>query len=950
MGRQRRLRFAFTINMTSRLRLLILAGLAAALPAVLPASPARGGELAAADRDAIARAHALVQAGRRASGFAVLDSLHTVSVARGDSALRLAVLTTKGGHLSWAGDARAAEPLLTAAVALAAAEGDSALYSRAAMWLGNALLNLARYDDARALLERALPTAVRIADHEREGFMRLGLAYVDLVEGRFEAARRGYEQALDLLRRSGNRFGELDALTGLGRAHDQLGDPDRAYACYLEVAELAQRYGWKENEVEALNNLGTNEFYRGDPAAALDHLRLARELARSLGNPYREVTPAGNVARTLADLGRYDEAAACIDSTLALCREHGYADEEVVLLHRLAELRLEQGDLGAAMRIYRQILDRGEAVAARRRMAAYAGAARVLAAMDSTAAALDLLEGPARALRPALPADYLMEHDLARAELRLAADQNEGAIDLALAADRQAELLKRLTERVTALTIAGRAAIRLGRPEKARRYLELGAEQWEGMRARPSDPEWRERRAGGQELYTAMIELLLAFPADATPAARTRAAFDAAQRFKSRTLLERMRGPRAASASSPPPVSLAALEQDVLREREVLLDYFVGQDSSFLFAVSRRGTTVVELPGAAEFSARVHLFRDLLAMPALEAGVRAAEPIAAAGREVASLVLGSAAALLCEVDRIVIAPDGPLYELPLDALPLPGGADGLEWIGLRHVISRVPSAAFLAQARARGRERGAPSTPFNGRALLGSGSRRGEGPFLPGARAEVKSLAGYAGMHTGPATLAATRAEAVAGLAAYDLLHFAAHTELNDQVPWRSSVVIGPARGGEEPWHVHADEVAALPLRAHLVVLSACESAGGRVLYGEGLQGLSSAFLAAGVSSVVATLWPVEDRSTAVFMHHFYAALSRGAPAGEALRAAKRVLASRSELAAPFYWAGFVLAGDPDMDVDLDRNAWPERALGVGGMAAGILALWLSMSRRRAPE
>jgi len=944
--------FPLVIRMIPSVRLLLLASVAAALVPALHARPAGAGELPAAERDAVARAHELVQAGRRAAGFAVLDSLLAVSAARGDVALRLAVLTTKGGHYSWSGEASSAEPLLTEALALATAERDSALYARAAMWLGNALLNLGRYEDARALLERALPTAIRIADREREGFMRLGLAYADLVEGRFDAARRGYEQSLVLLRQTGNRFGELDALTGLGRAHDQLGDPDRAHACYLEVAELARRHGWKENEVEALNNLGTNEFYRGDPAAALENLRAALELARSLGNPFREVTPAGNIARALAGLGRYDEASACLDSTLALCREHGYADEEIEILNRLAELRFEQGDPSGTMEVYRQILGRGDAVTAWRRINAYAGAARALAAMDSVGEALALIEGPARALRPALPADFLMEHDLVRAELLLAAGRNEEALGLALAADRQAAVLKRLTERVSALTVAGRAAIRLGRPEEARRHLVLGAEQWEAVRMLPSDLEWRERRAGGQALYTTLIELLLALPADAPPAERTRVAFEAAQRFKARTLLERMGGPRAVSMPAPPPVSLTALEQDVLREREVFLDYFVGENSSFLFAVSPRGTAVVALPGAAELSARIHLFRDLLAMPAMDAGAHGAEPIVAASREIASLVLGSAAAMLGDAGGIVLAPDGPLYDLPLDALLLSGAE---EPIGLRRVVARVPSAAVLAQLRARAgdRSRDQPrAAAFRGLALVGGGSGRGneqgEDAFLPGARAEVRSLAGYAGIHTGPGPDGATRDAAIGDLAAYDLLHFAAHTELNEQTPWRSSVVLGPVRGGEEPWPVHADEMASLSLRARLAVLSACESARGTVLYGEGLQGLSSAFLAAGVSSVVATLWPVEDRSTALFMHCFYAALSRGEPAGEALRTAKQALADRSAYRAPFYWAGFVLSGDPEVELPLARNAWPARTLAVGAAALGLLALWLGMSRRLA--
>jgi tetratricopeptide (TPR) repeat protein len=924
--------------------LLALVGMAVARHV----SPAPAAELEPAERDAIAGAHALVQAGKSDAGFAVLDSLLAVAAAHGDSALRLAVLTTKGGHLSWSGEARAAEPLLTEAVALAVAERDSVLYARAAMWLGNALLNLGRYDEARSLFERALSTAMRIADREREGFIRLGLAYVDLMDGRFDAARRGYEQALALLRAAGNRFGELDALTGLGRAHDQLGDPDRAHACYIQVATLARRHEWKENEVEALNNLGTNEFYRGDPAAALRYLREALAIARGLGNPYRVVTPSGNVARALADLGRYDEAAAALDSTLALCREHGYADDEIELLSRLAELRVEQGDLGAAMAIYRDILARGDQVKPWRRIGVYAGAARVLAAQDSTAAALALLQGPARALRPAIPADFCMEHDLVEATVLLAAHRDEEALRLALAASAEAAALRRLDDRVDALAVAGRAALRLGRPEEAWRHLELGAEQWESMRARLSEPEWRERRAGGQALYATMIELLLAFPAGTPAPERTRAAFEAAQRFKARTLLERMRGPRAASAPAPPAVALAALEEHVLREREVLLDYFVGEESSFLFVVSRRGTTVVPLPGAAELTARIHLFRDLLATPPGDGGARAAASVAAVAREIAALVLGPMASPLGDAGTILLSPDGPLYDLPFDALLLVSGPAGREPADLRRVIARVPSAAVLAQIRTRIAGGDVPPARFSGLAVAGGGREQGESVLLPGAQAEVQGLARYAGIHTGSASARTTRDAAARELAAYDLLHFAAHTELNAEIPWRSAVVIGPAGGEDEPWHLHADEMAALSLRARLVVLSACESAGGTVLYGEGLQGLSSAFLAAGVSSVVATLWPVDDRATALFMRHFYAALSRGMPAGTALGAARREIAARPEYGAPFYWAGFVLSGEPQVTLPLERKAWLAHILAAALAAVCVTVLWFRMSRRRA--
>ena len=139
--------------------------------------------------------------------------------------------------------------------------------------------------------------------------------------------------------------------------------------------------------------------------------------------------------------------------------------------------------------------------------------------------------------------------------------------------------------------------------------------------------------------------------------------------------------------------------------------------------------------------------------------------------------------------------------------------------------------------------------------------------YPPTDRAAAAIVDALAALYCLDGVSEATRATAVADLAAYDLLHFAAHTELNQQAPWRSSVVIGPVRNDEESWRVHADEMAALSLRARLVVLSACESARGMVLYGEGLQGLSSAFLAVLLAFLLAR---VSRQKTPLSHEHFH--------------------------------------------------------------------------------
>jgi hypothetical protein len=141
-------------------------------------------------------------------------------------------------------------------------------------------------------------------------------------------------------------------------------------------------------------------------------------------------------------------------------------------------------------------------------------------------------------------------------------------------------------------------------------------------------------------------------------------------------------------------------------------------------------------------------------------------------------------------------------------------------------------------------------------------------------------------------------------------------------------------------------DLAALELRADLVVLSACRSAGGVVVAGEGVQGLTSPLLQAGARSVVATGWKVGDRRTVGFVEDFYRALARDLPVGEALREAK--LAALRRGAPPGEWAAFTLVGDPLVTIPLREPSpgrrWWLAAAGLAGAAA--LAAYLARTRR----
>src|SRR5207249_289422 len=148
------------------------------------------------------------------------------------------------------------------------------------------------------------------------------------------------------------------------------------------------------------------------------------------------------------------------------------------------------------------------------------------------------------------------------------------------------------------------------------------------------------------------------------------------------------------------------------------------------------------------------------------------------------------------------------------------------------------------------------------------------------------------------------------------VLHLATHGRADENDPARSGLWLAAASAAGQPDSTAApgflsvDDILGLRLHAELVTLSACETGLGRLERGEGVMGLTRAFLAAGARSVVVSLWRVNDRSTALLMEGFYRALlPPHLPREEALAEAKRALLAAAETRSPYYWAPFVLVG-----------------------------------------
>lgn len=935
-----------------RPRLLLPVLLSLACPLVAGAAAPASSPAAFAPDSVFVRADRFLRQGAADSVLGLAVPVLERAVAAGDRDIELRARLLQAGGLAMLGRLGESEQAARRAQALAAQVAKPGPGRTARRWLGYALLGQGRAAEATAVYAALRDDARAAGDAREEAYALLGLSYQLLSRGEAVGAREGYERADSLFVAVGERTIALDAEIGLARALGAEGRYREMRRLYEKIIRDGGELGQARAAGYAMNNLGSYEYQAGDPGRAVDYWERTLAARRRTGNPAALVTPAANLAMAHMALGAFDEARASLLDLLATCRQGRYREQEALILEQLATIEQAHGRGEEARALWRQVLDMG----------ADAGATGLEAAIEIPGSLLLAgRPGPAAAfadsLRAALPrsADA---YQMARLELTraracaalgrqrdaatIAADARAAFRDGGFGTDELAALL------ATALAERELAAVEPARADSALAHLQEACRLWDDVRAVPRDPQWRERRGTlGTSIHLALAGMLLAHPASAPAGERARRAFDAMQGYKARTLLERRLGPDAFAAGAveaQATVTLAQVQQQVLAPGEVLLDYYLGDEGSLVFIVTRDGCRAAALPEAGHWRGPVALFVDLVAATA---GGGSPVDCGPAARRLSRALLDPCAAELAGARHVLVSADGVLNRLPFELLPAPGRGDVP--LGIACEVTRVPSASVLASVRGAAPVRGsADAGRTGGLVLVAGGQAKGVAP-LRGAAREASWLerrfrrvsrleAGGAGAEKGQWLAAASGAAA---------LHIPAHSEVYDQRPWNSRIRVGTDPDGTPRWLVSAD-IAAVPLDVPLVVLSSCSSAGGQALSGEGVLGLTGAFLATGPRAVVASLWDVDDALTAVFMERFYGELAGGATVAGALSATRRALAAAPATAAPAAWAGFVVVGDGSRTVALAGRPSPARQAALGGAAAlGVLGgVWLARRGR----
>lgn len=796
-------------------------------------------------------------------------------------------------------------------------------------------------DVSQALDAYRAALATRPGDLDPRGaavtLMRMGQLHLNVAD--WQAAFETMHQALALARRAKDVRNESSILSNLGVAYSRVGDAEEA-GRYLGMAlTLARQVDNRTVQANVLATLGIEAYSKGELAQSRDYFQQALALQVAITDQRGQANTLRYLATTQLALGRTDEALASITASL----DRSQAAQSPSGLATLAAVHDALGDHATALSAYERAIDRARQVRARDQEVS------VLARYGRLLASLDRLDEARDALTQAVELHETLRAGLADADQRMhyasrAVTPYQAYIDVLMALEARAPGQGHARE-----------AFRTAERARGRGLLDLLAASSVDLREGVDrDLLDRERSLRWRLNAKAAIQtsLLMNGQRERRLARLEQEIADLARAWRETSTAIRQQSPAYASLNEPEPLSADEVA-GMLDDRTVLLEFAPGEGRSWLFAVTRSTFDSFPLPGREVIERAARDVHRLLTARQPASGdtptsrqariARADRDLRTRGAALSELVMGPIADRLAAEWRgwrLAVVAAGALEYVPIAALPPPRAAGPGTTMVARHEVVALPSASSLPFLRRDGPRRvaakaiaivadpvfeaddprvlrsGQPPPPADPADATSAAIARASLTRLPFSRAEAQAVAAQV-----PASslLQATDFEASLELATsgrlndYRIVHLATHGLVDTARPELSGLALSlvDRNGRRRDGFLRLNTIYNLRLSADLVVLSACQTALGKEIAGEGLVGLTRGFMQAGARRVIASLWQVNDAATAELMTRFYAGLlQRRLTASAALRAAQREMAADPRWSAPYYWAGFVLQGD----------------------------------------
>ena len=658
-----------------------------------------------------------------------------------------------------------------------------------------------------------------------------------------------FHRALDISQKQNEPFFEAVATGSIGLSYMRRAHYDEAIDWLTKALSQFRRIDNQYSVAKVLGNLGWCYYEMGDWDQALAFSQAAEELSTKLGVVRDQGVWLNNIGSIHFDRGEYDLAAQGLERSLALARKLQNRSLIAYSLTDLASLKIEQKDFDAADRY------NSESLAIRIADNDHAGLLHSL-------------------LNSAWIATGTGKLQSAEADFKRVAAQCGNDAD----AKWQAQ--------------AGLAhtAVLESHFEHASKSFQSAMATVDDARSQLHVEEHRLSFVGtATSLYNDYLDFLVSQN-------RIEDALAVAEHSRARTLAEGLGiKPASLEDKSTRPTEIAR------RQHAVILAYWLKPEHSYLWAITPTKVFLFKLPADTEINAVVQAYRKALTGPR--------DPLETAndsGQQLYQMLVAPAVKLIPANSRVVIIADGSLYGLNFETLVAPAPKPHY-WID-DVTISNANSLAMLRTSPIERQQNAKPTLLLIGNPVSASP----DFPALPQAQQEIREVAAHFPT-TGETVIDGAKATPASYLNSdpsnFSYIHFVAHGTASRLSPLDSAVILSPQG---DSYKLYARDIVEKPLHADLVTISACYGSGSRSYSGEGLVGLSWAFLRAGARNVIASLWEANDVSTPRLMDSMYTAISHGDDPAAALHAAKlAMLHSDSIYRRPFYWAPFQLYVGP---------------------------------------
>ncbi|MFN6499714.1 MAG: tetratricopeptide repeat protein [Nostoc sp. DedQUE01] len=807
--------------------------------------------------------------------------------------------------------------------------------------IGNVYNSLGEKQEALKYYNQALPI-LRVVENRRMEAVTLsniGTVYDSL--GEKQQALKYYNQALPIRRAVKDREGEAATLNNIGGVYNSLGEKQQALKYYNEALSISRAVEDRRAEATTLSNIGGVYDSLGEKQEALKYLNQALPISRAVGDKEQEATTLTFIGFVYDSLGKKQEALKYYNQALPIFRAAEYRRGEATTLNNIGLVYDDLGEKQQALKYYNQALPIHRAVGNREQEAttlfniAFLERDRgnLQQAQTHIQAAIEIIED--------------LRTKIADKELRtsyFASVQNYYKF--------YTDLLMQLHKKDPSKGYDA-LALEVSDRSRARGLIELLTEANIDIK-KGIDPKLLAEERRLQWQINAREKLLseLASKKETPEQLLTNTKQQLEDLLKQQRELEvkiRAENPEYADLIYPQPLTLKEIQQQLDKDT-LLLQYSLGEERSYLWAVTPDSLHSYELPKRAQIDkAAKNLYDNYLRNPGM-LGV-SPEDTGKAANELSKLILAPVADKLGQ-KRLVIVGDEALQYIPFAALTTATkSADGSDYkpLVVNHEIISLPSASTIAILRKQitGRTKAAktlailadPVFSANDERVTGKSSnvannnidqqlqesalkrstrniKRSEIQRLPGTEKEAQEILKLVSPSENIQAFGfdanynwATNDQ----LSQYKMLHFATHGFLDSTEPELSGIVLSliDKQGKSQRGFLRLADIFNLNFPAELVVLSACETGLGEEVKGEGLVGLTRGLMYAGAARVVVSLWNVDDEATSLLMSQFYSQmLQQGKTPAAALRAAQLKMWSQEKWRNPYSWSAFTLLGE----------------------------------------